>query len=174
MMAWDWPGAPCNITTPHYTNNCQCGKYFAGHCEVPPFYYFPGLPSQPSADWDFLETPFFLRANQFQPTCYWVAGIPATPASPNKLIFFRIETSIINPTTHADVVLEVYLGYVLITIRWENRLSQRIALANLPLRSEDFTFFANNWTCLNCPAPFDAPPVGGCVVIPIWDHCDYP
>lgn len=173
-MAWDWPGAPCNFAFPHYTNDCRCGRYFYGFCEAPPFYNFPGLPTQPAESWAWLEDQRFLRANQFAPTCFWAGGIPATPATPNKLIFFRIETSIINPLTHADVVLEVRLEYVLITINWENRLSQRIALANLPYRSEAFQFFPNNWTPINAPAPFDAAPVGGCIITPVYDHCDYP
>ena len=173
-MSADWPGAPCNFSFPHYTNACQCGRFFAGYCEPAPFYFFRGLLPQPVEYWEWLEDEYFLRANQFAPTCFWVAGIAATPQTPNKLIFFRIEPNASDPENYADVVLEVRLEYVLITINWENRLLQRIDMANLPPRPEEFDFGPDNWTPINAPSPFDGAPFSGIVINPLYDHCDYP
>lgn len=173
-MAWDWPGAPCNFTIPHYTNDCQCGRYYAGNCESPPFYHFPGLDGSQVLSWGWLLTPQFLLAQQFKPHCEWLYLAVLLPDLPDRYIYFTIQPSIINPTTHADVVLRVVNDGGLFKMEWENRLSQRIALANLPLRSEEFQFFADGWTCIHCAAPYDSPPVGGCLIVPVADHCDYP
>lgn len=173
-MAWDWPGAPCIIRTPHYTNDCQCGRYFAGYCEAPPFYLFPGLDTAQPLSWVWLGNPHYLLAQQFAPSCRWLFAEFFMPTFPDNYLSFIIEPSVINPTTHADVVLRAKNDGGVFVMEWENRLSQRIALANLPLRSEQFQFFADNWTPISATPPFDTPPAGGCVVVPIWDHCDYP
>ena len=173
-MAFDWPGAPCLFRRPHYTNDCQCRGYFFGHCESPPHYLFPGLSGSQVLSWAWLLNTQHLLAQQYQPTCHWLFTEVLLPDLPDRYIYFRIEPSIVNPTTHADVVLVVRNDGGLFTMEWENRLSQRIALANPPYRSETFEFFANNWTCIHCVYPVNDPPVGGCVVTPEWDYCQYP